>query len=674
MIRRHSAGDTSVSQSTRLPVYPPSTPDHNCAFFIAPEGAYNLAYKIFFRSLAPYYTVGTTASLVSIKYKETTPSSINRYEPQPGARNYRRFKFGNIDVNNINDNDDINITASTTTLGSTVLMEEDLSTLTNSTITNTYPLSTPTSPITNEHNLQKRMTIPSTGYHDLSSNNTPTSSVPFSPTSISSYFNNNVNNNNNNNTVSNNSNNNSNSNTFLPQPTSRSYSSSSSSTARKPKTNITKTNSSFVQKIITNGQLAKILVERTSEDTNLFYNCGSSFVWMDAACKPMEPLSRIIFNRAFPTSHDVNLLTRGSDHLDIIIGFTSGDIIWFDPLCNKYGRINKGGVMNSSSITMIRWIQGSENLFMAAFQDGSIMIFDKEKEDELFNPNDHDKNVSISNNNATTSSSSNHWNYHHSKHTFPSQQQQQPSIDKNHSKQSIPKQTFRITKPSTKISTKYNPVAHWKLSNQSITAFSFSPDCQHVAVVGSDGYMRVINFVNEKLLDVYESYYGGLLCVSWSPDGRYILAGGQDDLVTIWAFREQRIIARCQGHNSWVTSVAFDPWRCDERVYRFASVGEDAKLILWDFSVPALHLPKTRVNTRHRGASVSSMTNGNVLQTVLDRPTTLHPVVSKTEVAILQPTVVKTIHADPCVGVYFREDAIITTDKRGRVCVWKRPS
>ncbi|KAI9305818.1 WD40-repeat-containing domain protein [Cunninghamella echinulata] len=470
------------------------------------------------------------------------------------------------------------------------------------------------------------MTIPSIGYHqDLSS-----SSIPFSPTGNSpSYIN---------------SNNNSNSSTFSPQPTTRSYSSSSSlsSSPRKPKTNITKTNSSFVQKIITNGQLAKILVERTSEDTNLFYNCGSSFVWMDAACKPMEPLSRIIFNRAFPTSHDVNLLTRGSAHLDIIIGFTSGDIIWFDPLCNKYGRINKGGVMNSSSITMIRWLQGSENLFMAAFQDGSIMLFDKEKEDELFNPNDHDKNVTTTSNHTSSSTS--------------------------------PPSSFRITKPSAKISAKSNPVAHWKLSNQSITAFAFSPDCQHVAVVGLDGYMRVINFVNEKLLDVYESYYGGLLCVSWSPDGRYILAGGQDDLVTIWAFREQRIIARCQGHSSWVTSVAFDPWRCDERVYRFASVGEDAKLILWDFSVPALHLPKTVINTRHRGASVSSMTNGNVLQTVIDRPATLHPVVSKTEVAILQPTMVKTIHADPCVGVYFREDAIITTDKRGRVCVWKRPS
>ncbi|CAG8821567.1 4424_t:CDS:2, partial [Dentiscutata erythropus] len=105
--------------------------------------------------------------------------------------------------------------------------------------------------------------------------------------------------------------------------------------------------------------------------------------------------------------------------------------------------------------------------------------------------------------------------------------------------------------------------------------FAFSPDCQHVAIVSMEGCLRIIDFVKE------------------TPDGRYILTGGQDDLVTIWAFREQRIVARCQGHQSWVTAVSFDPWRCDERNYRFGSVGEDTKLLLWDFSVNALHKPKS---------------------------------------------------------------------------------
>lgn len=143
--------------------------------------------------------------------------------------------------------------------------------------------------------------------------------------------------------------------------------------------------------------------------------------------------------------------------------------------------------------------------------------------------------------------------------------------------------------------------------------------------------------------------------------------------MTIWAFREQRIIARCQGHKSWVTGVAFDPWRCDDKVYRFASVGEDAQLILWDFSVNALHRPKARTSTRLRGASVSSHT-GPIPPMIPEQQPNIHPVPSKTQVPLLQPTVSKTVHADPCVGVYFREEAIVTTDRRGRVSVWKRPS
>jgi WD40 repeat protein len=94
------------------------------------------------------------------------------------------------------------------------------------------------------------------------------------------------------------------------------------------------------------------------------------------------------------------------------------------------------------------------------------------------------------------------------------------------------------------------------------------------------------------VLDIFRSYYGGLICVCWSPDGKYIVTGGQDDLLTIWSFPERKIIARCQGHNSWVSAVAFDPWRCDQKTYRLGSVGDDCRLLLWDFSVGMLHRPR----------------------------------------------------------------------------------
>lgn len=113
-----------------------------------------------------------------------------------------------------------------------------------------------------------------------------------------------------------------------------------------------------------------------------------------------------------------------------------------------------------------------------------------------------------------------------------------------------------------------------------------------------------------RLLDLFFSYYGGLICVCWSPDGKYVLTGGQDDLISIWCPSESALIARCQGHHSWVTSVAFDPWRCDDKNYRFGSVGEDRRICLWDFSVGMLHRPKAVSSlSSNTGLVVCSLTS-----------------------------------------------------------------
>lgn len=64
-------------------------------------------------------------------------------------------------------------------------------------------------------------------------------------------------------------------------------------------------------------------------------------------------------------------------------------------------------------------------------------------------------------------------------------------------------------------------------------------------------------------------------------------------MISIWSMADSALVARCQGHESWVAALAFDPWRCDDRNYRFGSVGEDGRLCLWDFSAVMLHRPQT---------------------------------------------------------------------------------
>ena len=36
-------------------------------------------------------------------------------------------------------------------------------------------------------------------------------------------------------------------------------------------------------------------------------------------------------------------------------------------------------------------------------------------------------------------------------------------------------------------------------------------------------------------------------------DGKYILTGGEDDLVQVWSMEDRKVVAWGEGHNSWVS-------------------------------------------------------------------------------------------------------------------------
>ncbi|KAH6640497.1 WD40-repeat-containing domain protein [Chaetomium tenue] len=340
---------------------------------------------------------------------------------------------------------------------------------------------------------------------------------------------------------------------------------------RKPKNNMTKSNSSFISRVINHETLPKRLQERARDGLFGFANINRAFQWLDLS----SPAKSAI---------------------------------------------------NGTPVSQIEWIPGSENLFLAAHMDV------------------HSKNQ------------------------------------------------------------KLNPVSVWKLSNHRINAFAFSPDSQHLAVVSEDGTLRIIDYLKEELLDLHYAYYGGLSCVCWSPDGKYVVTGGQDDLISIWCPSEApALVARCQGHHSWVTSVAFDPWRCDERNYRFGSVGEDGRICLWDFSVGMLHRPRA-ASVRQRGSissrpgaipllhraetaatagtsgsgrlrSDSNLSSAGVVPADGEKEKVLpHPVAPRATTATLPPVLSKTVDDDVLCWLGFTPDAIITSCKTGHIRTWTRPS
>ena len=45
-------------------------------------------------------------------------------------------------------------------------------------------------------------------------------------------------------------------------------------------------------------------------------------------------------------------------------------------------------------------------------------------------------------------------------------------------------------------------------------------------------------------------------------DGKYILTGGEDDLVQVWSMEDRKVVAWGEGHNSWVRFLSSNEGFC----------------------------------------------------------------------------------------------------------------
>ncbi|KAJ3878871.1 catabolite repression protein creC [Lentinula edodes] len=436
----------------------------------------------------------------------------------------------------------------------------------------------------------------------------------------------------------------------------------------KPRSNMKTTNSTFITRTQHAEGFPRSLKDRDGDVTFFFYNQVKTVLWVEAGAKAKEPLSRTMFS-AYPTCHSINQFTASPEHLDIIIGFHTGDLIWLDPISSRYHRLNKGGCVTSSACTAVRWVPASASLFLVSHADGTIVVYDRDHEDGTFVPQEPI---------GTGGIGGDKWDPVDS--IFVTMPPWHPAA--RHGDTDVSDKSDKSIR---------NPVSHWRVApkGKAVVDFVFSPDVKYVGAISEDGCLRVIDALAEQLVDCYSSYFGAFTCIAWSPDGRFILTGGQDDLLTIFSPWEQRVVARCQGHSSFVSCVSFDETRCDGRTYRFGSVGEDNKLILWDFSSGALHRPKNHLHSHsHRQSLIGTYSNtslafrsrsggGPMSSSALYLPPSLppssppphpfdyttaneshegvdydlphsqryHPAPSRNEIAVVQPVLIKSLYS-----------------------------
>ena len=231
---------------------------------------------------------------------------------------------------------------------------------------------------------------------------------------------------------------------------------------KKPKTNMMKTNSTFISRMVPHEALTKRLQERDTDCILCFANINRALQWLDITSDSYfkaEHLTKILFTKAHMLCHDANEVTKTTNHIDLVAGSSAGDIVWYEPFSQRYNRINKNGVINVSPVSDVKWIPGSEYLFVASHMDGTLIVYDKEREDAAFVP-------------------------------------EEGLVTAEHNGETLPA-TLRINKSVNSKNQKTNPVASWKISNQRINQMAFSPDCQHLAVVSADGSLRIVDYLKE---------------------------------------------------------------------------------------------------------------------------------------------------------------------------------
>uniref|UniRef100_A0A7N5JZP6 DM1 locus, WD repeat containing n=1 Tax=Ailuropoda melanoleuca TaxID=9646 RepID=A0A7N5JZP6_AILME len=307
-----------------------------------------------------------------------------------------------------------------------------------------------------------------------------------------------------------------------------------------------------------------------------------------------KPIDKRIYKGTQPTCHDFNQFTAATETISLLVGFSAGQVQYLDLIKKDTSKLfNEERLIDKTKVTYLKWLPESESLFLASHASGHLYLY----------------NVS------------------HPCASAPPQY-------------SLLKQGEGFAVYAAKSKAPRNPLAKWAVGEGPLNEFAFSPDGRHLACVSQDGCLRVFHFDSMLLRGLMKSYFGGLLCVCWSPDGRYVVTGGEDDLVTVWSFTEGRVVARGHGHKSWVNAVAFDPYttRAEEAAaaggdgersgeeeeepdaggtgsgggaplsplpkagpitYRFGSAGQDTQFCLWDLTEDVLypHPPLARTRT-----------------------------------------------------------------------------
>ena len=167
-----------------------------------------------------------------------------------------------------------------------------------------------------------------------------------------------------------------------------------------------------------------------------------------------KPLDKKVYKGTNPTCHDFNVSSANAETLNLLIGFSTGQIQLIDPVKKELNKLfNEERVIDKTRVTCLRWVPGNHSLFLAAHASGHVFVYNEE---------------------LPCGSTAPHY---------------QPFKNGD---------DFSVSTCKTK-STR-NPLFRWSLgSGAAVNELAFSPDGIHLAAVSQDGWMRVFHYDNMEL-------------------------------------------------------------------------------------------------------------------------------------------------------------------------------
>jgi WD40 repeat protein len=90
--------------------------------------------------------------------------------------------------------------------------------------------------------------------------------------------------------------------------------------------------------------------------------------------------------------------------------------------------------------------------------------------------------------------------------------------------------------------------------------------------------LQEVNFQSSEISDsIFTQTFGSVQSVTFSPDGKLLLAGDTNGEIRVWQVADSKEILGFQAHFDWILSVSF----CADNI-TFASAGRDGIIKLWD--------------------------------------------------------------------------------------------